>query len=549
MLHAARLTWLVLVIALISVGRAGAIDLSADEPDRELAARDSVLYAYNGMIVDSIIIDNRNIFDTGDPEYANFVFRLANRLNIVTREHVIRREVLLEAGEPFQAELARETARNIRSDYSIYDAWWEIEKTGQRHVAATLITIDQWSLTGGVVVQSEGDETDFEIGFEEENFLGLNQYLALEYEIQEKDDNFFEARFRDRRIFGYDYSLGFRYKDDPTDEVREISFGRPFYNLEQNWSFAVSVSRKGARRDVYDDGSRLLARSTSGGDAAGVEAAYRWGSYLHKTGVKLSYEYNYETTSDRQVVEGVDPSDVSFPDDSLNHTLRTGMFLQNLEFITTRRINGIQQIEDVQLGQSLALYLGRAFRSEINSYDYDLVEFEGAITQRFGYNLLSLTYNRQFWFRKRNDLRRVSQISLRYYNNRISFVTLAGRAAFTRDWRSDSSARLELGGATGLRGFPRRFRVGDRLMVMNLETRWYPGIELWSVLVGGVAFMDFGRVWKPGQATSLEDFQTTVGLGLRISLEKASKARILRVDVSQDEDNRWQFSFGTGQYF
>ncbi|MCB2201458.1 hypothetical protein KQH51_01855 [bacterium] len=517
--------------------------------DRELTLRDSLLIPFDGWIIDSLIVDNRNIFDTDLPRYDNWVFRTANKLNIVTREHVIRRELLFHAGEPFSAELAREIARNLRSDYSIYDAWWEIEPLPNRHLTARLITTDRWSLTGGAVVQRNGDETDFQFGFEEDNFLGLNQQVLLQYEIQEADDNFAEARFRDRRVFGENYLVSFRYKGDPTDEISEITVGRPYYNLNQNLSYFLTVGSLAARRDQYDDNSRLIARSNSRADQFLFESMYRWGSYRHKTGLMLNYRYHYESTSDRQVAADIDPTDIVFADDSLTHEMRAGLSLQNLDFTTTRRINGFDEVEDVTLGQSLSAWGGRAFAPDFREYRYDLISLEGRLAWRFGNNLAIVNYDRTFWFRREADLRRWSRAALSYYNNRLPFVTFAGRILFQRDWRSDNSARLELGGASGLRGFPQRFRVGDRIMVMNLETRWFPNIEFLSVLFGAVAFTDLGRTWKPGQSTTFENFHQTVGIGLRISLEKASNAEIFRIDLSRDQDNRWELSFGTGQYF
>ncbi len=547
-----KTTWIACVLAVLIyvTGLSAAESALWSEPvDAELAARDSTLGRYDGRTIDSLVVDSRNIFDTDDPQYAGFLFRTANRLHIVTREHVIRRELLFTPGDRFSSELARETARNLRSDYSIYDAWWEIEELDSGGLLVRLITTDRWSLTGGVVLQRNGDETDFQIGFEEDNFLGLNQYLLLQYEVQEADENFAEARFQDRRVFGHPFLVGLRYKGDPTDEIKELTVGRPFYNLQQSLSFGASVSARGARRDLYDDNNSLLARSTSAADQFLLETIYRWGSYKNKTGLMLNYRYVFETTFDRQIAVGVDPGDIVFPTDSVAHEIVGGAFLQNLEFTTTRRLNGFDQVEDVTLGQSLTLRAGRAFVPGLHDYRYDLLTFEARLAGRFKHNLLIINYDRTFWFRRESDLRRWSQVSMVYYNNRLPIVTFAGRVLYQRDWRSDNSARLELGGASGLRGFPRRFRIGDRMVVANLETRWFPGLEVLSVQFGGVLFTDLARSWKPDEATVIEDFHQTVGVGLRISLEKASNAELFRIDFSRNQDNQWEVSFGTGQYF
>ncbi len=58
----------------------------------------------NLQTIDTIIIENRNIFDREDAA-PDWVARLANKLHMRTRQSVIRRRLLLNRGDPF--DLAR----------------------------------------------------------------------------------------------------------------------------------------------------------------------------------------------------------------------------------------------------------------------------------------------------------------------------------------------------------------------------------------------------------------------------------------------------------
>ena len=168
---------------------------------------------------------------------------------------------------------------------------------------------------------------------------------------------------------------------------------------------------------------------------------------------------------------------------------------------------------------------------------------------RYGNNLFLLTSNNAITFRGSAEERRVTDLALRYYYNRLSWVTIAWRGAYVRDWRTGGSARLVLGGKSGLRGFPTEFRTGDRLLIGNLEARFFPRLELLSVLFGGTAFVDVGRSFKPEEPLSLAKFDVAVGVGCRISFEKSSRSRILRLDLSRNDRQDWVFSIGSGQYF
>ena len=285
-----------------------------------------------------------------------------------------------------------------------------------------------------------------------------------------------------------------------------VTVSHPYYNLSQQWAFGFSVSNRGSRRDLYDDGNVLVGQSRNTGDVFTADVEYRWGEYARKTGVFLQYDYRYESTFDRRIAVESDPATVVFPRDSLVHLIQGGISWENLSFMTTRRISGFGIPEDITLGQTVRLKGGRGFTAGLSDYVYDKVELVMSASARSGSSIFILTYNRAFWYRGSSEFRRFSNLQLTYYNNRLERLTLAVRGMYTRDWRSDNSARMILGGSSGLRGYSKYFRTGDRLMVFNAETRVYPRIEFLSVLVGGVAFVDVGRNLESNRGLQVQRF-------------------------------------------
>ena len=93
------------------------------------AGKDSSLSLsqYAGIEIDSIVIENRNIYNTDEPGYDKFLFKLANKLHIKTRAYVVKRELLQKVGDPFSPDLAEEAARNLRRTMKVYDAWIQAE--------------------------------------------------------------------------------------------------------------------------------------------------------------------------------------------------------------------------------------------------------------------------------------------------------------------------------------------------------------------------------------------------------------------------------------
>lgn len=501
---------------------------------------------FDGLLIDSIVIENRNIYNTSEKRYDNFIFKTANRLHMVTRAAVIKRELLLKVGEPYSALLAEEIGRNLRARYVLYDAWVKPELLADGTLLVRVITIDQWSLLGGMTIRHDGDETDYQVGFEEKNFLGYNQLITCDYFFQENDDNFFKASFIDERLGGRPLYVNLTYSDEPVNRIRQIYLGRPYYNLNQSFSYNLSYTNRGGRRDIYVD-DRKKAQSNYSGDINSFYLSYRWGEYARKIGINLSYDYHYERTYDRVVFDSA--VNFIFPDDTVYHQLTPGVSLENLKFIKLKRINGFSYTEDVTLGERFELSWGRAFKPDFNNHLYDHVILTGSLGAFYRGNLVLVGYNRLIKYRHDKDLRHLAQFTFRYYNNHLSFFTLAFRGMYLSDWRLENTSDLIMGGSNALRGYNKYFLTGDRMNVFNLEGRFYSSLEILSVIFGGAVFADWGRTWKAGEPMRIKDYYWSIGCGLRISFEKAAKSKILRIDLALREDKKWEFSIGTGQYF
>ena len=83
----------------------GPLQLAAQSPP-DTASVDSAL------IIHRVLLQRRDIFD---PNERGWLARMANRLHFQTRAPVIRRELLLRPGQPYDSALAAESERNLRA--------------------------------------------------------------------------------------------------------------------------------------------------------------------------------------------------------------------------------------------------------------------------------------------------------------------------------------------------------------------------------------------------------------------------------------------------
>ncbi len=538
-----------LLLCLSSLTFAGpTITVYGSEPtEGSSVIEEDTISADDGVIIDSLVIDNREIYDTSDPRFDNFLFRTANRLHIVTKETVVRRELLLAVGEPFSAARAEETARNLRLNCRLVDAWVETERLPSGRLLVRVVTIDQWSLLGGVEFARDGNRSRLKLGFEERNLVGYNQLLGFDWVIQEGDENYTHSRFRDYRFLGKPVMLALEHNTDPRGEVTQFSLLRPFYSLDQRTYLSGTIARTGGRRDVYGLDSNGLAVRTgywkSKADQLDLIGEYRVGSRNTKVGAGLWYTYHSDKVTE------VAGHGFTIPTDSTYHTPSLLLKAQHTHYLRLRRISNFQLLEDVSLVTGIETLAGRAFNTDFKSHLYDILDITTRFGEQFGHNLVTASHQQTWWLDRGKQLRSRGISSLRYYNNSLSFLTVAARVQYQTDHYDALDSPLRLGGTSGLRGYDEFALAGDRTGVANLETRWFPGLDILSALIGGVIFADVGRAWTKGEPFTFNDLHYSVGAGLRISLERATRSEIIRVDCAVLEDGTVQFAFGTGQYF
>lgn len=118
---------------------------------------------------------------------------------------------------------------------------------------------------------------------------------------------------------------------------------------------------------------------------------------------------------------------------------------------------------------------------------------------------------------------------------------IAARARY-----GDSSGTLPyfekffVGGATTLRGYPRSYFFGEKMVLANVELRIpiEKGLEL-------VVFNDWGYAWSKDESISLSDLKRGVGFGLRVR----TPFGIIRADFAENEEGETQSYIGFGHIF
>ncbi len=499
-----------------------------------------------GRIVDSISFERRPI-DWGGLRRFPLLISIAEALHAQTRVSILRRELLFATGDPYDPLLAEEVARNLRSDYSLTDAFVEVDTLPSGGVHVRVVTLDEWSLRGGVRFSRDGDENRLNIGIEERNLFGRNLFTSFDFFNDDRDGSFVAASFRDRRLNGWPIRLSAGYSGDPRALLRQVAIQRPYYNLQQRWTWSVIFSRSGGLNENNRDQSLLASWEETRDLQQGI-LGFRIGPYDRKLEFELSVDRVENRISDQRLFSlEFDPA--AFPIDSGFVKALGRVSLVSYDFVTTRQINGWRYREDYQAGLGLFAGFGRATDLDLDAYVFDQVEFGGTVGFRFGGHLLLGSVEKRIFYRRDIELRRTATYSMRVFQNSLPFVTLALRGRYQRDWREDGTDNLALGGPTGVRGYARFYQTGNRLGTVNVEARFWPGFEILSVVPGAVVFVDAGQAWRDSEALTTNGFVASRGIGLRFSLERISRGELVRIDLARINGGELTVTVGTQQYF
>ncbi|MCI0436373.1 MAG: BamA/TamA family outer membrane protein, partial [Gemmatimonadetes bacterium] len=116
----------------------------------------------------------------------------------------------------------------------------------------------------------------------------------------------------------------------------------------------------------------------------------------------------------------------------------------------------------------------------------------------------------------------------------FSSAVLAVRSAVAVQRALDPEEQIQLGGDSGLRGYPLRYQTGTSRGLFTLEQRlyseWFP-FRLFYV--GGAVFFDAGRTWGRGAVGSeSRGWLKDVGIGLRLGNARGAFGSVLHFDIA-----------------
>ena len=481
------------------------------------------------LVVGEVVLDKEDVFDLSNPEEDRWLYRAANRFHINTRASTIREQLLFNPGDVYDKRLVEESERILRQNKYLYDANITATRVAVGKVDLTVSTRDVWSLSPELSISRSGGETRSRIGLEETNLLGRGQMLrVLRDNDIERDENVIE--FADRHLGNGWVSLTALYSDNSDGERSLLSVARPFYALDTRRAAGATLFIDDKRSKLYQFGEAAAEYrherdygSLYGGWSKGIRNGRVW-----RWTAGLVHDENRFSETPLQALPTVVPADrkLVYP--------FIGLELVEDGFVTTRNSDQINRTEDFQMGLQVRASLGWA--DESFGADRDAGVFAASASRGFGSlekTALLVAASSSGRVESGDLTNALASFGARYYRRqsekRTFFIGLSG----TIGTRLDLDNPVELGGKSGMRGYPLRYQAGDSKILATIEQRyytdWYP---FRFARVGGAIFADAGRVWGPNPlGPDNRGWMTDVGIGLRLALTRVSE-RVVHLDVA-----------------
>jgi outer membrane protein assembly factor BamA len=483
-----------------------------------------------GAVVGAVRVDPRDIYDPSDPKENSRLYRLANRLHARTRPETVAQQLLFKTGDRVSVRAIAETERLLRGNRYLHDV--EIRPAAYRDgvVDIDVITRDSWTLDPGLSIARAGGVNSSRAYVNEKNLLGRGVSVGLMRSTNVEHAGT-QLSYSDKHLFGTWASLDASVGKLTDGSQWSLAFGRPFYAADTPWAAGFSGSRSDVVNSIFDRGERVAAyraRQDAFRLSAGISATEAGGPVQRYS---AGFDYQGATYAAQAGVPAPDP----LPQDRVVSGPFVGYDVLNESYEKVVNRDQIGRTEYFALGTKAGLQLGRSltnFGATVDGWIVSLNASRG--THLFQSHSLLASASLAGRLEQSQRQNQLFSASVRYFIPQRHDAVFAASASVDVYRHPDTTAPLQLGGDTGLRGYPLSFQSGERRALFTVEERvytdWYP---YRTVRVAAAVFADAGRAWHgTGEQSAGERVLTDAGIGLRFQNPRSATGTVVHTDLA-----------------
>ncbi len=502
--------------------------------------------ACSGQRVSNVSVTTRPPFHGKTGKWWEIPVRVASRLHSTTRPAVVRRFLLLQAGDRCLERLRVESERVLRSQPFIADARVNIVDDGEGGVIVAVETIDEF--TPIINGRSSGAQiTGLTLG--DGNVLGTGRRVSAEWRKNDLRDTY-AIHATDYQFAGQPWIVDVAaVRGNAAEHELFADVYRPFYVDDQRFAWRARVSDgkhlfgllRGA--DVPDAQFDFQRKFLDVGGVARVGVPGRLSLF------GLSFSREVDNPGLPPVIDPlVDYNALLAQFQPRNNARINALWgVRNIYYRKAERLDALNAKQDVRYGFQFGSIFGRSI-GVLGTTDDDII-VGSDIYLGIGRNSTFLRLQGRGEGRQNYDADRWDGILVSASGSLYQRLTYHHTAVLSADfgagWRQRIPLQLLLGDQEGgVRGFKDARYAGARRVVARIEDRWYIGGVLDQVDVGLSPFVDAGYL-RAGDAPYGVNTPVKVGAGIGLlAATPRGSQRTWRLDlafaVSKDPTARWE---------
>lgn len=466
---------------------------------------------YAGKTIGEILIERRLPFDT----HGNWFERAGNKTHMLTRERVVRRDLLFKTGEKLDPQLIVRNKQLLRSRSYISDVDVTVlpDPLDSSRVDLVVRTLDSWSIGIDAGLHS-GGRTMFALY--DANIFGTGNLLRFKTNFSRKDFSYGGnmVEYEIPNVLGSFYTAQFAAGRDFYNSTLEMGLRKEFI-LPTDYEIGLTYSDDKAKRYLIEQDTSELVKERN------LDA---WGGYSRflpsiRSSIYLTGRYNYRRVSLRPATVG--PYDHPALHD--HDVLLMGLGLYREKFYTANMIYGFGTKEYLATGYKAEIEGGYSW-GEFSDEMYLGASYSTGGFRSVGYIMGGLTLGSYIDLVSGTWSHSAVDVNFRWFSNlfllrrsRIrQFLSLNYTQGWNRDRGSDESIRFTRD--NGLQAL-KEYVTGTNRMVLNTETVVFSPYQPLGFRIAFFGFADFGLI---GYSPNIfkNDFFTSFGLGVRIRNER-----------------------------
>ena len=470
-----------------------------------------LLAPFEGKTIGRIVIERRPVFRSD----GNWLQRTGNKTHALTRERVVRRDLLFRSGDRFDAQLVVRNKQLLRSRPYISDVDIDVRPDPLDSALVDLIirTRDRWTITLDGAWRSEGRTM---VAVADANILGTGNLLRLETNFSRKDFSY------GGNVVGYEIPnlLGTFY-------TAEFTAGRDFYNSTldmqlrkeflrpTDYEVGLTYSDLKFKQYMIEQDTSLLVKERNWN---------AWGGYsrlLRPISSSLYFTARYNRRRFLLRPGPVTPDNHPALHDHDLLLFGTGLYRER--FLTANMIYGFGTNEYLATGYKAEVVGGYSW-GEFNDAIYLGMSYRTGGFCSVGYIMGGVTLGSYIDRHSGMLNRSVADVDLRWFSDlfmyRRSRIRQFLMLNYTQGWNrgTGNNESILFTRSNGLQALKERV-LGTTRMVLNTETVVFTP---WQPLGFRIAFFAFADCGLLGYSPNVfkNDFFVSLGGGLRIKNER-----------------------------